>query len=40
MKTFFRITNNKVYGIQREHLGFPSNSPAYIPDDYLKNKDY
>tara|TARA_B100000902_G_scaffold184142_1_gene176749 strand:+ start:11704 stop:12636 length:933 start_codon:yes stop_codon:yes gene_type:complete len=40
MKTFFRITNNKVYGIQREHLGFPSNSPAYIPDDYLKNKEF
>ena len=40
MKTFFRITNNKVYGIQREHLGFLSNSPAYIPDDYLKNKEF
>ena len=40
MKTFFRITNNKVYAIQREHLGFPSNNPAYIPDDYLSNKEF
>ena len=40
MKVFFRITNNQIYPIEREHLGFSSKNPAYIPDDYLDKKEF
>ena len=40
MKTFFRIFDNKLYGIQRENIGFSINDAMYIPDDYLENKSF
>lgn len=40
MKTFFRIFNNKLHGIQREDIGFSVNNPMYIPDEYLENKEF
>ena len=36
MKTFFRIFNNGLYGVQVENIGFPVTDPSYIPDAYLK----
>ena len=40
MKTFFRIFDNKLYGIQRDNIGFSINDAMYIPDEYLENKDF
>ena len=40
MKTFFRIFDNKLYGIQRENIGFSVNDAMYIPDEYLENKKF
>tara|TARA_R100000773_G_C4218230_1_gene116723 strand:- start:643 stop:1572 length:930 start_codon:yes stop_codon:yes gene_type:complete len=40
MKTFFRILNNKLYGIPSENIGFPVTNPSYIPDDYLENGEF
>ena len=40
MKTFFRIFDNKLYGIQRENIGFSVNDAMYIPDEYLENKNF
>ena len=35
MKTFFRIFDNNLYGIQRDTIGFSVKNPMYIPDEYL-----
>ena len=40
MKSFFRIFDNKLYGIQRENIGFSVNDAMYIPDEYLENKKF
>ena len=40
MKTFFRIFDNKLYGIQRDNIGFSINDAMYIPDEYLENKKF
>tara|TARA_B100001778_G_C18567031_1_gene620650 strand:+ start:242 stop:1177 length:936 start_codon:yes stop_codon:yes gene_type:complete len=40
MKTFFRIFNNGLYGVQVENIGFPVTNPSYIPDAYLKNGEF
>lgn len=40
MKTFFRIFNNGLYGVQVENIGFPTANPSYIPDAYLKNGEF
>ena len=40
MKTFFRIFDNKLYGIQRENIGFSVNDAMYIPDEYLEIKKF
>ena len=40
MKTFFRIFDNKFYGIQRENIWFSVNDAMYIPDQYLENKKF
>tara|TARA_B100001094_G_scaffold333301_1_gene410490 strand:- start:10265 stop:11194 length:930 start_codon:yes stop_codon:yes gene_type:complete len=40
MKTFFRIFNNGLYGVQLENIGFPITDPSYIPDAYLKNGEF
>ena len=39
MKTFFRIFDNKLHGIQRENIGFSINDAMYIPDEYLEAWD-
>tara|TARA_Y100000593_G_C4283742_1_gene324194 strand:- start:614 stop:1543 length:930 start_codon:yes stop_codon:yes gene_type:complete len=40
MKTFFRILGDKLYGIQREYLGFDISDPSYIIDRYLDNQEF
>ena len=40
MKTFFRIVEDKLFGIQQENLGFNVNNPLFIPDDYLNNQKF
>jgi len=40
MKTFFRIVDDKLFGIQQENLGFNVDEPLYIPDEYLDNKKF
>lgn len=40
MKTFFRIVDNKLFGIQQENLGFSVDEPLYIPDEYLNNQKF
>ena len=40
MKTFFRIFDNKLYGIEVDGIGFPSTDPSYIPDEYLDNGEF
>ena len=40
MKTFFRIFDNKLYGIERENIGFSVNNPMYIPDEYLEGQKF
>lgn len=40
MKTFFRIFNNGLYGVQVKNIGFPITDPSYIPDAYLKNGEF
>tara|TARA_Y100000593_G_scaffold93479_1_gene188461 strand:- start:2213 stop:3124 length:912 start_codon:yes stop_codon:yes gene_type:complete len=40
MKTFFRILGDKLYGIQRETLGFDISEPSYITDRYLDNQEF
>ena len=39
MKTFFRIVEDKLFGIQQENLGFNVNNPLFIPVDYLNNQN-
>ena len=40
MKTFFRIVEDKLFGIPQENLGFNVNNPLFIPDDYLNNQKF
>ena len=40
MKTFFRIVEDKLYGVPQENLGFSVNNPLFIPDDYLNNQKF
>ena len=40
MKTFFRIFNDKLYGLQMENIGFSSEDPSYIPDEYLEKEKF
>jgi len=40
MKTFFRIVDDKLFGIQQENLGFSVDEPLYIPDEYLNNQKF
>ena len=40
MKTFFRIIGDKLYGIERDTLGFDVSDPSYIPDNYLDNQEF
>ena len=40
MKTFFRITEDKLFNIQAESLGFNSKDPRFIPDEYLSNGNF
>ena len=40
MKTFFRIFDNKLYGMERDSIGFSSKDPYYIPDEYLDKKEF
>tara|TARA_Y100000310_G_scaffold231004_1_gene233527 strand:+ start:723 stop:1655 length:933 start_codon:yes stop_codon:yes gene_type:complete len=40
MVTFFRIFDDTLYSFQREHLGFSSDDPFYIPDEYLDNLEF
>ena len=40
MKTFFRIIDDKLYGIPRDSLGFDISDPSYIPDNYLDNQEF
>ena len=40
MITFFRIVNDTLYSISREHLGFSKDDPSYISDDYLKKQKF
>tara|TARA_R110002050_G_scaffold229848_1_gene365396 strand:+ start:2271 stop:3191 length:921 start_codon:yes stop_codon:yes gene_type:complete len=40
MKTFFRIVEDKLFGIQQENLGFSVDNPLYIPDEYLDNQKF
>ena len=35
MKTFFRIINDKLHGIQVDNIGFSIDEPQYLPDEYL-----
>jgi len=38
---FWRTYNNKVYSIQEtDKLGFSTNDPSYIPDEYLENGEF
>ena len=39
MKTFFRIVEDKLFGIPQENLGFNVGEPLYIPDEYLNNQN-
>ncbi len=38
--TFFRIFDNKLYGFERDKLGFSVDEPMYIPDEYLDGKEF
>ena len=40
LKVFFRIYNDTLYSIQAEELGFSKKSPLYIPDEYVKDKEF
>ena len=40
MKTFFRIIGDKLYGFERDTLGFDVSDPSYIPDYYLDNQKF
>ena len=40
MKTFFRIVEDKLFGIPQENLGFNVGEPLYIPDEYLNNQKF
>ena len=35
MKTFFRIINDNLHGIQVDNIGFSIDEPQYLPDEYL-----
>lgn len=40
MKTFFRIFDDTLHGLQVNELGFPSTDPSYIPDEYLDKQEF
>ena len=40
MKTFFRMVNDTLYGISKERLGFNSDDPSFIPDEYLDKQKF
>ena len=40
MKTFFRITNDKLFGIPSKNLGFDKDEASYIPDEYLSKGNF
>ena len=38
---FWRVVDNKLYPIKEtDKLGFSTNDPSYIPDEYLKNREF
>jgi len=40
MKTFFRIFDDKLHGIQTDEIGFSSIDPSYIPDEVLERQRF
>ena len=40
MKTFFRIIDDKLFGIPHDTLGFSVSEPSFIPDEYLDNEKF
>ena len=40
MSTFFRIFDDKLYGVQTDEIGFSSIYPSYIPDEVLERQRF
>ncbi len=40
MKTFFRIVDDKLFGIPQENLGFEVSNSMFIPDEYLSSNNF
>tara|TARA_B100000287_G_C20582254_1_gene760827 strand:+ start:195 stop:1130 length:936 start_codon:yes stop_codon:yes gene_type:complete len=40
MKTFFRIFDDKLHGVQTEEIGFSIEDPSYIPDEVLERQRF